>query len=903
MAQGAVSTKESRGLTQERVRLFARLPEFTAIARGEGGDLKALHAELCAELDALGARLRSVVSSGAPGPGVLEAGHAHSLLQAVETNLYQMTGALQASLHSDSVGGLLHNLVEGLDAVLFLAADAFADGSRSDVTMVLEVTADRGDLMERLRNNYLDHAIKPEDRPTLFYVTTLFERTIWLLQRSADLWLQGADAITALHLLEGEQLARQGQRQQERLRAKDAFLANLSHEIRTPLHAILNFAGNLERTEGLPHEVQEAAGLIRRSGQGLLGLLNNLLAVAKLDAGQESPLIERFDLPELLHDLSALFAVKVRGKGVAWLARLDSLPRWVEGDGGKLRQIALNLLSNASKFTSQGEIELRAHHEDDRLTLQVRDSGPGIHPDEAELVFQTFEQTSSGLQSGGGSGLGMALSLRYARLLGGDLEFSSQPGVGTVFTLTLPLHAPPQEQTARRDPQAEESLLDLSTLPATLRAALRSAAAHGDQEALQELLPQLPAVAVDLVNGFDHPALMAALDRNLAEPLPVPPADDRPTLLLVDDNSDNLRILQTTLRCVGLHLLFARSGLDALRIARAYPPALVLLDVLMPGMDGIEVCQLLKEDALTREAPVILLSALDTLGDKLRGLEAGACDYIVKPFQVEEVLARVKTQLAMREMQDDLRRNNQQLSLLNSQKNELLGMVAHDLRNPLTVIHGYCKVLQGNALGPLNERQTNSVQQMQQAGERMLSMIDDLLDASALEAGRLELRRQLVDPRTILDRSLHTLSVQAEAKRIELVGEIVEPLPEWISADSHKLQQVMENLLSNAVKYSQSDTVVRARLSTDSEGQLRWDVQDQGQGIPADELGKVFEPFQKTSTRATAGEKSTGLGLAIARKIVEGHGGDIRVQSQQGQGSCFTVTLPVPAGPSWARSF
>lgn len=366
-----------------------------------------------------------------------------------------------------------------------------------------------------------------------------------------------------------------------------------------------------------------------------------------------------------------------------------------------------------------------------------------------------------------------------------------------------------------------------------------------------------------------------------------------PVVLLVDDNQTNLKILFRTLNSLDCRLLVARNGEDALRIAGTETPTVVLLDVMMPGMDGFETCQRLKSDPRTRDAAVIFLSALTDVSDKVRGLEEGAADYIIKPFFPDEVMARVKLQLTLRSLQDELRQRNQELARSNDQKNELLGMAAHDLRNPLAVVTGYAAILERGLAGALSEKQKALIGNIHSTGKEMQQLLEDLLSVSQIESGRLNLNMTYCDPRALFEGCLQLQALQAATKEIGMRSVAEEPLPEKICIDASKIKQALTNLLSNAIKFSRPHTMIRARLYQSADDTLVWEVEDEGPGIPPDELPKLFVPFQRTSVRATAGERSTGLGLAISKRIVEGHGGDIIVESIVGKGTTFAIRLPV----------
>jgi signal transduction histidine kinase len=239
----------------------------------------------------------------------------------------------------------------------------------------------------------------------------------------------------------------------------------------------------------------------------------------------------------------------------------------------------------------------------------------------------------------------------------------------------------------------------------------------------------------------------------------------------------------------------------------------------------------------------------------------------------------------------------EQLVQLNKTKNRFLGIAAHDLRSPLGIIKGYLDILLGGDMGAVAPQHEALLERMRRACERMLGLINDLLDVSAIEAGRLEIKPQAVDMKAFLHDSRLSNEMLARAKEIELALDLPDALPPaWM--DVARISQVMDNLITNAIKFSYPHTTITIHgRAADEAGGVQITVEDQGQGIPADELPRMFQEFSPLSVRPTGGEQSTGLGLLIARRIVEAHGGRISVESEVGKGSRFTFTLPgVPVG-------
>ncbi len=242
-------------------------------------------------------------------------------------------------------------------------------------------------------------------------------------------------------------------------------------------------------------------------------------------------------------------------------------------------------------------------------------------------------------------------------------------------------------------------------------------------------------------------------------------------------------------------------------------------------------------------------------------------------------------------LQRELSQKNRDLERLNAEKNQLLGMVAHDLRNPLAVILDYSDFLLASAGDRLHPDEHEYLKEIDNSSRFMLAMVGDLLNLSAVEAGRLNLDRRPVDLKALAQRVLRLLRPQAERKGMALTLEETQPAP-TIWADEFKTQQVLTNLVSNAIKYSPAGASTQVRLYQEAEMAVV-EVADHGQGIPADEVANLFKPYSRTSVQTTGGESSTGLGLAICRRIVEGHGGEISVTSTVGQGTTFRFTLPL----------
>jgi len=310
--------------------------------------------------------------------------------------------------------------------------------------------------------------------------------------------------------------------------------------------------------------------------------------------------------------------------------------------------------------------------------------------------------------------------------------------------------------------------------------------------------------------------------------------------------------------------------------------------------DGLVILVARTRSGLARPSDEFARTDLDqavATGAVVDIIETVSAQHAERDDGLYEDLTRLNNELA--NLQRELAKKNAQLERAIVQKDQLLGMVAHDLRNPLGVISGYAEFLADEAAEKLSPDQLEFVAMIKESSGFMLHLIDDLLDITAIEAGHLRLDLAPMRLSTLLQRNVALNSVLAEKKEIRLLLKIVNEVGD-VRLDGGKIQQVLNNLLSNACKYSVPGTEVEVRLYRQGDEAVVA-ITDQGQGIPADELPSLFTPFQTTSVRGTAGETSTGLGLAIARKIVAGHGGRIWVESEVGRGSTFSFSLPLQA--------
>lgn len=363
-------------------------------------------------------------------------------------------------------------------------------------------------------------------------------------------------------------------------------------------------------------------------------------------------------------------------------------------------------------------------------------------------------------------------------------------------------------------------------------------------------------------------------------------------ILIVEDDRLNARIISSILKPEGFVTTEAHTAEKALELFTTFQPDLVLLDIVLPGMDGIEACRRIKTELGGAAIPVIFITALNKPEDVVAGLSAGGVDYVVKPFQAKETLARIRTHLSLRVLMEQHIKLIDELSAANAAKNHFLGIAAHDLRNPLTSIRGLSEFLMEESTGPLNEDQSAMIQSMHSATHVMLDLLNELLDISVIESGEMRLESVPCNLVDIVADAVALSAIQATKKDMRFDfrrGDVTQAL----MLDTRKFRQVIDNMLSNAIKFSPRGSTITVEVG-EKDGHQFVSVQDQGRGIPKGEMSKLFQSFGRTSVRPTGGEKSTGLGLAICRKIVEAHGGTIAATNLEAGGADFRVTFKTP---------
>ena len=623
-------------------------------------------------------------------------------------------------------------------------------------------------------------------------------------------------------------------------RMKDAFFASVSHELRTPLTVILAIVETLAQ-EPLPAHAQGQLAALGRQGEALLALINDLLSLVELDAGRVRLVRRPVDLNVLARDLVAELVPLAERRNQTLVVRCEARSLFA-ADPARLNTLLRNLLSNALKFTpAGGEIRVRVAEELDAALLEVEDTGPGIPQAERARIFERFARLPEAQAAQvPGWGIGLSLVHEVAQLHGGKVEVDEAPGGGARFRVRLPRASLTSDEQA---PPAGEA---------------PTRASFAEQP--------LPAGAAQ-VRAAPWPK-----ERPHEEPLPPRSAPASHTVLVVEDHAE-LRALLVDLLAREYQVLESADGEEALRLARERRPDLVLSDVMLPGRSGHSLVEALRGDPATAEIRLVLLTALRGSEAAVRGLGAGADDYLPKPFSPHELLARVRAQLRIRDLDRALAKS-QKLAAVGT----LLAGLAHEIRNPINAMVNGVPALR-RALPAVDGVASELLEVVEDSARRVSRIVDDLLGMARGEEPAVT----SWDPNDAAERALRMLALRPG--HLEIQKEL--RFSGTVRGQPHRLDRVLVNLFDNASR-AMADKGGVLRVRTEAEGGgVRITVQDSGPGFAPEHRARLFDPF---FTTRRVGE-GTGLGLHLCQQIATAHRGRLEASSSP-EGATFTLWLP-----------
>jgi len=362
-------------------------------------------------------------------------------------------------------------------------------------------------------------------------------------------------------------------------------------------------------------------------------------------------------------------------------------------------------------------------------------------------------------------------------------------------------------------------------------------------------------------------------------------------ILVVDDSESARERVRIYLSKTNIKAAFAENGPQALKKAKSNPFDLILLDVQLPEINGIEICKILKADERTKDVPVIFVTVASDKESLVAGFQAGAVDYITKPFKKEELLARITTHLKIRKYMEELIVARKKAEESEKLKMAFLSNMSHEIRTPMNSIIGFAELMQDENLPADDRKEFASI--IINSGEQLLSIIDEILEVSKEEAGELRLFEQKFSLRKFMSQ-LQTIFInRVKDKPVEIVLNVQEDVPDIILADKVRLKQIMDNLLSNAAKFTDKGKIeLGCRLLAKRLPVLEFYVKDTGVGIPKGKHDTIFERFTQVEENLTQNFRGTGLGLSIVKRLVIFMGGSVSLESEPGKGSTFTFRIP-----------
>ncbi|MCX7737375.1 MAG: hybrid sensor histidine kinase/response regulator [Candidatus Kapabacteria bacterium] len=379
----------------------------------------------------------------------------------------------------------------------------------------------------------------------------------------------------------------------------------------------------------------------------------------------------------------------------------------------------------------------------------------------------------------------------------------------------------------------------------------------------------------------------------------------KPNILIVDDIPENLFLLGKTLQKEGYDISYASNGEQAINISKKLRPDLILLDILMPNMNGYEVCKIIKEDNETSDIPIIFLTALSDSSQVLEGFKVGASDYISKPFNIPEVIARIKTHLDLKLSRDmninyinKLKAYNQELNEaekklieLNNSKDKFFSIVAHDLKNPF---HGFMRLTEVMLVDfdELSKEEIKSyLLEIHSSAEKLYKLLENLLTWSRVQIGQIPYEPELIELHDLFDSAILLYKENAKSKKIKIQNKLIKG--EKVFADKNMLDAVIRNLLSNAIKFTNIEGNIDIYSENENiDNMLKIVIQDDGIGIKSEDLAKIFRLDYQIIRNGTANEKGTGLGLLLSKELIEKNYGKLELESIEGLGTRSIIYLP-----------
>ena len=657
---------------------------------------------------------------------------------------------------------------------------------------------------------------------------------------------------------------------QEAQHSKSQFLANITQEIRTPLTSIIGFSQILQRDlaagkSSAETDYQDLIKSVEISGHHLSEIINSILDLSQIETGEMIYNETDIDLRRMLKNVFYLNKVEAVTKNLDFSYEMidAQIPQFTRSDRSRLEQVLNILLQNAIKHTPEGKkVRLGISLKIEQLVFTVSDEGVGISQEKQVHLFDPF-QSHDGSLDPGREDLGLLIAKKMVEILYGTLSYESLVDVGTTFTVKIPYIKSNKEES-------------------------------GEQEAQEEI-------------SFSQ----------------------NNVVLLVEDNLITQELITKIFSNFGIAIHLSSNGKEGFEMARNLKPDLILMDVFMPVMNGLEATSLIRKDPVLKNTPIIALTAGAQRNQKISAEEAGVSDYLIKPISLNALIpilsrylrtekkivydidknistkqqlklqtVRLQKDRALQEKQledhtQELIRAKELAESANRSKSRFLANMSHDIRNPLNAIIGFSQILKEDV-----EKQQLPVQFSEyleyiiNSGHNLTELVNNILDISKIEAGKMEITKEVVNLKSFIDGVLTLSRFQADQKGINLLSEFALDPEIKIISDKTCLSQILLNLTSNAIKFTPRDKTIIIRV-TRLKDELILQVSDEGIGIPLKHMEIIFSPFGQLNDNDEHPVRGIGLGLAIVKNRVDMLGGTIDVESKTNEGSTFTVKIPL----------
>lgn len=641
---------------------------------------------------------------------------------------------------------------------------------------------------------------------------------------------------------------------------KDEFLAVTSHELKTPLNGIIGLSEILNNSGSsrLSEDEKQSLLLINTSAKRLSNLVNDIMVFSKLKNEDIKLRRKPVNIARLAETVVKFCSLTINTKNVSLINLIDNNAQFVFGDEERIQQILFNLVGNAVKFTSEGLIKLSYTVTDNMMEISVEDTGIGIPEHKLKNIFEIYGQVEGVSEKYGGTGLGLYIVKKLVELHGGVIGVASLLGKGTKFYFTLPVC----EFNSKDEAAADFQPIDLK-----------------DKETESVVAPEASRNSEPVYERKKH------------------------KILIVDDEYVNQKVLEKYLSKDSFITIKAYSGHEALKCVQENSDLdIIILDMMMPDLFGFEVAQIIREKYSLFELPILIMTANGNVQNLVLSFESGVNDYLTKPFNKHELLARVNILIALKNSVAQALGLTKQITAAKEQveelkaydkfKTEIFTNLSHELRTPLNVINSTIQLIDSledtRQIG--EERIKYYLSIMKQNSVRLHRLVNNIIDMSKFDGNYVSLNLSNGDIVYVIEEICQSVAEYIRTQNINIIFD-TEVEEKIIAFDEEKLERIILNILSNAVKFTDRGGSIYVNIY-DREEQIVISIKDTGIGIPKDKLDFIFKRFAQLDKSLNRKNEGSGIGLSLVKSMVEMHGGRIYAQSELGEGTEFIIEFP-----------